>query len=171
MWVSVWELGLVRPFVEYGEWCNFMAKWENVFEIELVWPFGGLELGFQIFEPCCYGPLLSGLWTWALKPSNLLLWATAWWALNLSFEAFKLKCCGLEPLKLVGLWVWDSEAYRLVELVFEVCGLELLKLVGLWAWSFEVLGFILWTLWTCLWSLWDCTIEACGLDHLKFVNL
>jgi hypothetical protein len=33
-----------------------MAKWEIVLEIELVWPFGGLELGFQIFEPCCCSP-------------------------------------------------------------------------------------------------------------------
>ncbi len=42
--------------MEYGEWYSFVAKWEIVLEIELVWPFGGLELGFQIFEPCCCSP-------------------------------------------------------------------------------------------------------------------
>ena len=50
------EMGLVGPFVEYGEWYSFVAKWEIVLEIELVWPFGGLELGFQIFEPSCCSP-------------------------------------------------------------------------------------------------------------------
>jgi hypothetical protein len=38
-----------------------MAKWEIVLEIKLLWPLDGLELGFQIFEPSCCGPLLGGL--------------------------------------------------------------------------------------------------------------
>jgi hypothetical protein len=51
------KLGLLG-LMENGE---FVAKWEIVLEIEVVWPFGGLELGFQTFEPCCCSPLYDCL--------------------------------------------------------------------------------------------------------------
>ena len=37
-----------------------MAKWENVLEIELVWPFSGLELGFKSLKFVVVGHCLVG---------------------------------------------------------------------------------------------------------------
>jgi hypothetical protein len=69
----------------------------------------------------------------------LLLLAIAWWALNLSYEAFKLLVVGhclvgfeLELLKPSSLLLW-AIAWWALNLSFEVCGIVPLKLVGLWA--------------------------------------
>ena len=65
-----------------------------------------------------------------------MLWAIAWWALNLSFGAFKLVVVGYHlGFKFLKLVVVGHclVGFELEFEAFEACGLEPLNLVGLWA--------------------------------------
>ena len=160
--------------MENGE--VFMAKWEIVLEIELVWLWSlnvvsyllvGLNLGFKSLKLVIVGHCLVGfeLKLWSLQA--WVLWATTWWALKLKLWCLCLWATAWWALKPSSLSVVGhrlvSFELRLWVLKTSCCGLSL-GLLNLKLWALKACGLS-------VWNLWAGTFEASGLVGLSFWSL